>query len=269
MIRTIRHGDVVELRMSTRQSRLAGMSVGAYLVRGVLVDSGFPGVAHEFRQFVDPSRLFGAMITHAHEDHAGNVALLAERGVPLAIAALSRRAAERPAPLAFYRRWAWGTPRPLTVPLMPFASEELELLPAPGHSRDHHVVWDKAEGTLFGGDLFIGVKVRVAHPGEDIRGSVASLRRVLALGPARLFDAHRGLVPRPVEALGAKVQWMEDTIGAIEDRHRTGANESQILRDVLGGEALLGVASGGDYSRRNLVRSIVSSLGDARTGVGG
>lgn len=246
--------------MSTGQSRLAGMSVAAFLVRGVLVDSGFPRVEHEFRQFVDPSRLRGAIITHSHEDHAGNVGLLAERGVPLAMPALSRGAMERPAPLPLYRRWTWGSPSPLALPLTPFAADDLELLPTPGHSRDHHVVWDKAEGTLFGGDLFLGVKVRVAHRGEDIRGTVASLRRMLELGPARFFDAHRGLVPRPRDALGAKVQWMEDTIGAIEDRHRAGANESQILRDVLGGEVFLGVASRGEYSRRNYVRAIVSSL---------
>ncbi|MBC7898249.1 MAG: MBL fold metallo-hydrolase [Cytophagaceae bacterium] len=232
------------------------------------MDSGFPNVSHEFRQFVDPSRLRGAMITHSHEDHAGNVALLAERGVPVSLPALSRGVTERPAPLALYRRWTWGSPDPTAFPLTTFTSDEFELLPAPGHSRDHHVVWDKAEGTLFGGDLFIGVKVRVAHPGEDIRGTVASLRRVAELGPARFFDAHRGLVARPMDSLQAKVQWIEDTIGAIEDRHRAGANESQILRDVLGGEALLGLASGGDYSRRNFVRSIVSSLVDPRPSVG-
>jgi glyoxylase-like metal-dependent hydrolase (beta-lactamase superfamily II) len=242
--------------------------VAAFLVRGVLVDSGFPSVAPEFRQFVDPRRLLGAMITHSHEDHAGNVDLLAQQGVPIAMGQLTRAGTERPAPLPLYRRWTWGSPDPLQVPLTPFASDDLELLPTPGHSQDHHVVWDKAEGTLFGGDLFIGVKVRVAHPGEDIRRTIASLRHVLALEPARFFDAHRGILPGHMDALRAKVQWMEDTIGAIEDRHRAGANETQILRTVLGGEALLAVASGGEYSRRNFVRSIVSSLDGVRPSVG-
>lgn len=235
------------------------MSVAAYLVRGALIDSGFPRVSQEFRQFVDPSRLRGALITHSHEDHAGNVALLVDRGVPVAMPAWSRRVVQQPGGLPLYRRWIWGTPSPLSVPVVPFVPDDLELVPTPGHSRDHHVVWDSAEGTVFGGDLFIGVKVRVAHPGEDVRGTTTSLRRVIDLEPARLFDAHRGLVPRPVDALRAKLQWMEDTIGAIDDQHRAGTSEAQILRDVLGGEAFLGVASGGEYSRRNFVRSVVSS----------
>jgi endoribonuclease LACTB2 len=259
MIRTSRHGDVVELRMSTSQSRLAGMSVAAYLVRGVLIDSGFPRVSQEFRQFVDPSRLRGAMITHSHEDHAGNVALLAKRGVPVAMPGKSRRVVERPGRLPLYRWWTWGNPSPLTVPVSPFAPDDLALVPTPGHSSDHHVVWDSAEGTVFGGDLFIGVKVRVAHLGEDLRETVVSLRRVIQLEPERLFDAHRGLVPRPLEALRAKVQWLEDTIGAIDSLHRTGTSEAQILRDVLGGEPFIAFASGGEYSKRNFVKSVVSS----------
>lgn len=260
MIRTIRHGDVVELRMSTSQTRLAGMSVAAFLVRGVLIDSGFPRVGTEFSQFLDPSRLAGALITHSHEDHAGNVSLLARRGVPITMPASCRAVVERPPRLPLYRRWTWGTPDPVESPISPFVSDEFQLVPAPGHSRDHHVVWDASEGTVFGGDLFIGVKVRVAHPGEDLRGTVESLRRVIDLAPARYFDAHRGMLPDPLGSLHAKVQWMEDTIGAITRRHASGASESQILREVLGGEAFLGVSSGGDYSRRNFVRSIISSL---------
>ncbi|MGQ0649611.1 MAG: MBL fold metallo-hydrolase [Gemmatimonadaceae bacterium] len=260
MLRTSRHGDIIQLEMSCRQSRLLGFSVNAYLVRGVLIDSGFPRAGPELVQFLDPARLRGAMITHKHEDHAGNVAVLATRGIPIAIAAETRRSVESPQPIGLYRRWTWGSPRPLDVSLVPFAPGDLELVPTPGHSSEHHVVWDAAEGDVFGGDLFIGVKVRIAHPGEDIRGSAASLRRIIALGPRRLFDGHRGLVPDAIGALSAKLQWIEDTVGVIEQRHRAGAGETEILKAVFGREAVTGYVSKGDYSRRNFVRSVVSTM---------
>ena len=152
-----------------------------------------------------------------------------------------------------------------------FESDRLRLVPSPGHSTDHHVVWDENEGTLFGGDLFLGVKVRIAHPGEDPRVLARTLRAVAALGPARLFDAHRGHVPNPVPLLLAKADWTEEMIAAIERRVALGATDSVIVRELFGGESFPGYFSGGDYSRTNFVRAVrrgVTGNGGEGTGNG-
>jgi glyoxylase-like metal-dependent hydrolase (beta-lactamase superfamily II) len=140
--------------------------------------------------------------------------------------------------------------------MVPFESESMRLVAAPGHSSDHHVVWDDTDGTLYGGDLFLGVKVRIAHPGEDPRVLAMTLRAIAALGPARLFDAHRGFVPNAVAALTAKADWTDETIAAIEQRIRGGAPNAVIVRELFGGESLPGYFSGGDYSRTNFVNAI-------------
>lgn len=257
------HGDVTRVHCTSARSRLVGYSVSAYLVRGALVDTGFHGVREDVARLLRERPLAGALLTHKHEDHAGNVELLARAGVPLAMGAATLAAVRHVRPIRFYRRFTWEPMPSLTAPVEPLdpAAHGLALLPSPGHSADHHVVWDAATETLFGGDLFLGVKVRVAHPGEDPRQLAHSVRAAAALAPRRLFDAHRGLVERPVPLLLAKAAWLEETIGRIEEHATRGWSDRAIRRDVLGREEPAGYFSRGDYSRLNFVRAVRRSGG--------
>ena len=264
MISPTTYDDVTRLEMSSRRSRLVGYSVSAYLVRGVLVDTGFPAVAGEFADLVAARRPRGVLLTHEHEDHAGNVALATRLGLPIGAASATLAALGGSSPIGFYRRYTWGAMAPLDPgALEPFTDDVLTLLPTPGHSPDHHAVWDAATGTLFGGDLFLGVRVRIARADEDPRRLLASLRAAAALGPARLFDAHRGLVRDPVAALGAKADWLEETIAAVEGRAAAGLSDAAIRREVLGREEMTGYFSLGDYSRTNFVRAVRASSAGA------
>ena len=258
MIALSAHGDVTRLEMSSRRSRLVGYAVSAYLVRGVLVDTGFPAIGAELARFVAERRPRGILLTHQHEDHAGNVALAARLGVPLGAAPATLEAMRRGERIGFYRRYPWGSMPPLTDAQTPepFADEALTLVATPGHSPDHHAVWDAETRTLFGGDLFLGVRVRVARADEDPRALVASLRAAAALEPARLFDAHRGPVRDPVAALTAKADWLEETIAAVERLAREGLGDAAVRRAVLGREEMAGYFSLGDYSRTNFVRAV-------------
>lgn len=257
MIRTERHGDVVRFEMFSRRSRLVGFSVSAYLVRGTLVDTGFPRVGDEVEQLLANERLQGVMVTHYHEDHAGNIARVARRGIPIAAHPDTLAFSRAPTPLAPYRRFTWGDPLPLVSPVTPFDPDGLEMIHTPGHSRDHHVVWDPSTGTLFAADLFIGVKVRVAHEYEEPRRLVASLKQVVALAPARVFDAHRGLLPDAPSAMRAKIAWTEEMIGRVERLARDGMPPARIARDVLGSRDRNDHFSLGEYSRANLVHAIL------------
>jgi glyoxylase-like metal-dependent hydrolase (beta-lactamase superfamily II) len=256
MVRIERHGDVTRFEMTSVASRLIGYSASAYLVRHVLIDCGFHAARRAIDAILARERPGGVFITHYHEDHAGNVERVARLAIPLAASPDTFDRMRAPAPIRFYRRFTWGTAPPLVSQTTPFENDRLRLIAAPGHSADHHVVWDESNGTLFGGDLYLGVKVRVAHPGEDPRVLVATLRRIAALGPARLFDAHRGFVANPQPLLEAKADWTEEMIAAIERRIAAGAPDAVIVRELLGGESAPGYFSGGDYSRTNFVRAV-------------
>jgi glyoxylase-like metal-dependent hydrolase (beta-lactamase superfamily II) len=244
--------------MSHALSRAVGYDVSAYLYRGVLVDTGYPLAAPEVERLLAERRPAGVAVTHRHEDHAGNVELVARLGVPLLAAPATLDAVRRAERIGFYRRVIWGPPPALVSTVTPFEPEGLALVPTPGHSPDHHVLWDAATDTVFGGDLFLGVKVRVAHPWEDPRQIAASVRRVAALRPRRLFDAHRGAVADPVAALLAKADWIEETVAAIERRAAAGWSARAVCREVLGREDLAAWISRGDYSRLNFVRAVLA-----------
>ncbi|HKN67770.1 MAG TPA: MBL fold metallo-hydrolase [Gemmatimonadaceae bacterium] len=257
MIEIQRFGDVERVRLASWGSRIAGMDVSAYLVDGMLVDSGFPRARRALARFLDERSVAGAMLTHYHEDHAGNAELLASRGIPLLMHDITRERLRAPAAIRAYRRIVWGTPRPVTS-LSSSAADvtRLRFVFTPGHSPDHQIVWDSATETLFSGDLWLGVRARVMHSAEDPYRIVESLRAAMALKPARMFDAHRGEVRDPVIALGSKISYLEETIGAIEAKIAAGWSDSAILRDVLGGDEPVAIASRGEYSRMNFVKAV-------------
>jgi glyoxylase-like metal-dependent hydrolase (beta-lactamase superfamily II) len=250
--------DEVELiRLKSWRSAAMGYSVCVFLVRDQLIDTGFPGARDALGRLLNERRPRGIVVTHQHEDHAGNVDLAVERGVPIAMARSTEdalRAGE--ANVGLYRRACWGTMAPLRSVIEPYQPTGLELIATPGHSPDHHIVWDAEREILFGGDLFLGVKVRVARPMEDPRALARSARRAAALAPRVLFDAHRGLVPNGAEALVAKAGWLEETIGAVDERIARGWSDRAITRAVLGREDVVALVSRGDLSRLNFVRAV-------------
>jgi glyoxylase-like metal-dependent hydrolase (beta-lactamase superfamily II) len=261
-----RHDDVTRLIFESWSSRSMGFNVSTYVVRGVLIDTAFHDARADLGAWLDANRPDGAIVTHYHEDHAGNVELLAARGVPMWIAPATFAKVRAPDSILWYRRWCWGTQPPLVSSVQSFAHPALELIHTPGHSSEHHVVWDAERETIFGGDLFLGVKVRITHPWprEDVRAQIASIRKVIALKPKRYFDAHRGLVRDAVAALTAKADWTEETVGKIDALIERGLGDREIVKSLFGGEEKWSFVTRYDYSRRNYVGSVRAT--HARTG---
>ena len=268
MLEVKRYDDVTRVVMSTAVSRAVGYNVSAYLTRECLIDTGFPAVGREFAAFIDAAHPRAVILTHHHEDHAGNVELLARGGMPIAAADLTLELLRASNHIGLYRRVVWGRPPALTSPVTRFAPSALRLVPAPGHSIDHHVVWDAERETVFSGDLFLGVKVRVAHESENVRTLAATLRAVANLRPVRLFDSHRGLVTSPVSQLLAKADWLDETIAAIDREIAAGRPDRLISDAVLGREDFTYYATQGSIGRINFVRSVraTSKASTASTG---
>lgn len=248
------HGDVLRVRLSHWRSRAFGYEVSAYIYRGTLVDTGFPAVADELAAVAFEHGVDGALVTHHHEDHSGGVAALAAQRLPVGMSPATRQLM-RELHVPLYRRAVWGWPSRSEL-VAPYVPSGLTLLATPGHSVDHHVIWDAERSTMFGGDLFLGVKVRVAHPGEDPRVHARSLRAVAALHPDRFFDGHRGLVPNASGALIAKAVWIDGIVAAIDDRIHFGWSDRRIASELLGREPLSRWVSIGEYSKKMLVSAV-------------
>ena len=117
-------------------------------------------------------------------------------------------------------------------------------------------MWDRETGTLFAGDLYLGVRVRVAHRDEDPRALVQSLRAMVALSPTRVFCSHRGLLRDGAARLAAKADWLEERIARIDDRLALGDSDAVIRRAVLGKRPATHWFSQGEYSPDNLVAAL-------------
>lgn len=257
MVELLAHGGVAQWRFSTVASRLTGYTASAFLTGdGVLIDTGIPATSREFEGLLDSATIRGVMITHHHEDHAGNVELVARRGIPLWIAPGTLPLITTVERIRAYRRYTWTPMAPLRSTVVQFESETLIAIHTPGHCADHYAIWEPGTRTLFSGDLFLGVAVRIAHHDEDPWRMIESLERAAALEPVRMFDAHRGLVPDAAAALRAKAEWTRQLIATIVEQMSNGDSDAQILKSVMGGESLTGYASGGEYSRRNFIRNV-------------
>jgi endoribonuclease LACTB2 len=250
-----RHGDVLQLRMTSAGGRAIGLGVSAYIMNGVMIDSGFPHARRELLAAVRTLDVRGVILTHWHEDHAGNAPALAASGVPISARDETMSILRSRPGIQLYRHMIWGWPPRLAAEVPRFERGALELIHTPGHSPDHQVVWDASTRTLFSGDLWLGVRARVIHYDEDPYQIIESLRVTLALEPAQMFDAHRGAVLEPVAAIRAKIDWLGTTLTEIERRVEQGWSDREIVRRVLGGEESAALISRGSYSRRNLVQA--------------
>ncbi|HEX5059371.1 MAG TPA: MBL fold metallo-hydrolase [Kofleriaceae bacterium] len=247
---------MTRLRMVSAAGRAIGIDVSAYVVRGVMIDTGFAHAREALLRAARSLSVRAAIVTHWHEDHAGNVSTIAALGVPIALRADTEAVLRSFPPIELYRRVVWGAPLPLGAPIQGTELDGLVCVHTPGHSVDHQIVWDPSTRSAFTGDLWLGVRARTVHSTEDPYTIVESLRTLRDLRPARMFDAHRGLIEPAVEAIDRKIEWLSMTLATIESRIVAGDDDSTIVRRVLGGEDLAAVVSRGSYSRRNLVRSV-------------
>ena len=117
MLREERHGNVTRLIFESWTSRSMGFTVSAYFVHGVLVDTAFHDVRGDLGAWLDANRPEGAIVTHYHEDHAGNAELVATRGIPMWIAPETLTKLRAPVPILWYRRWCWGVQPPVKSPV--------------------------------------------------------------------------------------------------------------------------------------------------------
>ncbi len=257
------------IQVSTRQSRALGFSTWVSLLDGLAVESGFHRARGDLLPALEGRRIDQLAVTHEHEDHVGNAAAIAGRfGATVRGPAATRHIIERPHSLIRfpYHYVLWGVGPGVAVEPLGDVLEtpryRLEVIPTPGHTRDHVAFFEPRRRVVFTGDLYTGPKVRAARKVENVADQIASLERVRDLKPARMICYHKGPIEDPIPALEAKIAFMRGIHDGARRLRDQGLDEGTITRRLLGRETpLLLFYTMGDFSRRRLVRAALHPPG--------
>lgn len=243
-------------------------SVSAFILGDTLVDSGCPATATELSSWCEGRDISRVVHTHHHEDHVGGDHRLALRfGVDIYAPARSAAIMGSFYSLPWYRRLVWGQPEDVTA--RPFGadveigSQRFVTIPTPGHCQDHVCLFDPDRRWIFTGDLFIHERVTHLRVAEDAHTILASLRRVLALEPRLVVCSHAGFVVDACTALENRIRFWEELAEKGRGLTNQGAGLRTVRRQLLGSEGLMLILSGGDFSKGNLIRSLLRSGGEA------
>ena len=269
MLKTTHYDAVTRIDMARTIAGRGHYWTTAYLVDGMMVDTGCAHTACELAEALRDQSLTLIVNSHSHEDHIGaNGTLQQQRdrleilAHPLALPVLAQPRELQP--LHPYRRMLWGWPEPShgqpvqNGELIRTEHHSFRVIYTPGHSPDHICLFEEQRGWLFSGDLFVGGKDRALRADFDIWQIIASLRQVSDLPIARLFPGSARVRDDPKEELDSKVSYLERAGHRVLDLHRKGWSVQAIARTLFGGPMLIELLTLGHFSRRQLVHSYLA-----------
>jgi len=262
MLTSIAHGPIICLTLARTAFGRPLYTVKAFWVDGVLIDTGCPATAREMLAWARAHDVREVVNTHHHEDHSGGDLLLQRAlGLPIHAPAPSVPLLAHFPHIQLYRRIVWGLPHSATVAPLGNVFEtgryRFEVIPTPGHCPDHVCLFEREQGWLVSGDLYIGDRQKYVRRDEDIRLQIESLRRVLALGPKLLVCSHAGFIEDACGALERKASFWEGIGEQARALRAEGVSIPEITHRLLGSEGRMTQVSRGHFSKANLVRSLL------------
>ena len=272
MLKVSKYNQVTRIDSARTISGRGSYWTTAYLVDGLLVDSGCAHAAHELVAALKGEPLTQIVNSHSHEDHIGaNGPLQTQRegleifAHPFALPIL--RDPRGTQPLQFYRRVMWGWPEPSeAIPLEDGQQIETEhhtfqVIYTPGHSDDHLCLYEPQQGWLFTGDLYVGGKDRALRIDYDIWQIIDSLKRVADLPLSLLFPGSARVRENPNQAMASKITYLENMGEKVLDLHTQGQRPKEIARSLFGPAMFIEYFTFGHFSRLGLVNSYLAKNG--------
>jgi len=266
MLKASCHQSVTRFDLARTLAGRGRYWTSAYLVDGILIDTGCAHTAVELARVLENVPLTHVVNTHTHEDHIGANGLLQRDRAGLEILAhpLAIPVLEDPRgriSLHPYRRLFWGWPQPCQARALPdeawIETEKLRLqvVYTPGHSLDHLCLHVPERGWLFTGDLFVGGRERALREGYDIWQIIASLKRIAALPSSTLFPGSAHIREGSRQELKTKIAYLEDLGGRVLELEQRGWDVQAIMRKICGRPMLIEWVTLGNFTRRHLVLS--------------
>jgi glyoxylase-like metal-dependent hydrolase (beta-lactamase superfamily II) len=266
MIETSVYEQVTQIKMSREVDGKPIYWVAAYLVDGLLIDTGCSYTSKELVAFLKGKDVARVVNTHFHEDHVGgNRDIVNELGIDIYAHPDSvPLIAERPH-LYPYQEMVWGYPEPTRVKPVPDIIRTdkyaFTVMETPGHSAGHIALAELSEGWFFTGDLFSRENPKFIRPEESIGKIMTSMRTILDAAGERLelFTSVGKIVEDGRAALKATLEYLSGLAGAAKKLEGEGLTAEEIVIKIFGTEHNFAKLSNGQYTSLNLVRSLLEA----------
>lgn len=164
-------------------------------------------------------------VTHHHDDHVG---ALADYATEFDLTVWARAGRERD----FANSTGVEPDRTFTEGTVIPAGDGVTVRDTPGHAPEH-VAFDPAgDGSLLTGDLAVAEgSVVVGAPAGDMRSYVASLRRVHASAPDRLYPGHGPTIEEPRATCERLIRHRLDREKRVRNAVLSGARDPDAIVD--------------------------------------
>jgi glyoxylase-like metal-dependent hydrolase (beta-lactamase superfamily II) len=216
-----------------------------------LIDAGTGDPRHlaSVEDALKGATLAQVLVTHGHGDHASGVAAIAERFGAGRFLKFPWSGRDATWPVA------WTSVRDGDV--IEAGDTSLAAIHTPGHAPDHLCFWHEETRAVFCGDLAIeGGSVWIPPQLEgDMSQYLSSLRRVLALNPARMFPAHGAIIEDPDRLLRRYLDHRREREEQILDALRRGDRTPEaIAARVYAGMHEAAIAMGRESVTAHLIK---------------
>jgi len=272
MIQINQFGEITQFKMGRESQGEAPWEppgqvfywTSAYLVDGLLIDTGCPHTVEEFIRSLEGRAVKLAVNTHYHEDHVGANYLLQQKlGLKILASRKSIPLINTVYKQQTYQEVVWGIPVPTKVELLPDRIEtehfRFDVVPTPGHCRDHVALIEPTHGWCFSGDLYSSQEPKAIRPEEDMDETARSMQKLVDLETDELilFTGLGNVVQDGRQALRACITYLKDLSLKAKQLEKQGLSASAIRDQIFGRETVLAEITEGDVSAENMVRAIL------------
>jgi len=260
VLKSSHHHDI-SIAQGTASLLGSKINIFLYVIDGLVIDTGPSRIARDSRAFFNQLVIEQVALTHVHEDHSGMAAWLqSTQNVPVYLHNNSLAYAQQIGSYPLYRQIMWGKRPPFQPQAIPehiYTNKySFQVIDAPGHTTAHTIFYEKNQGWLFPGDLYLGTRQWVAFYEEDLTQTIDSIKKILALDFDTLFCAHSGVELEGKKKLAQKLDFLMALQKQVDDMRCQGFNNQQIDTKLFPKKQPITYLSRGEWSSYNMIRTL-------------